>query len=33
MAPFGSGAYVLCYRIDPDAIVIARVWHSREERE
>lgn len=32
VAPFGGGAYVLRYRVDPDAIVIARVWHSREER-
>jgi plasmid stabilization system protein ParE len=30
--PFGAGAYVLRYRIDPDAVVIARVWHSRELR-
>jgi len=29
---FGAGVYILRYRIDPDAIVIARVWHSREER-
>ena len=33
LAPFGGGAYVLRYRIDADAVVIARVWHSREERE
>lgn len=32
VAAFGAGAYVLRYRIDADAIVIARVWHSREVR-
>jgi plasmid stabilization system protein ParE len=30
---FGRGAYVLRYRIDKDAVVIARVWHDKEERE
>jgi plasmid stabilization system protein ParE len=30
--PFGAGAYVLRYRIHADAIVIVRVWHSRQER-
>jgi len=29
---FGAGSYVLRYRVDPDAIVIMRIWHSREER-
>jgi plasmid stabilization system protein ParE len=33
LAPFGGGAYLLRYRIDAEAVVIARVWHSREERE
>jgi len=33
LAPAGRSAYVLRYRIDEDAIVIARVWHGREERE
>jgi plasmid stabilization system protein ParE len=32
VAPFGGGAYVLRYRIDEDAVVVVRVWHSREER-
>jgi len=32
VAPFGGGAYILRYRIDEAAVVIARVWHSREER-
>ena len=32
--PFGVGAYVLRYRIDPDGCpVVIRVWHSRERRE
>lgn len=30
--PFGAGAYVLRYRLQQDAVVIIRVWHSREER-
>ncbi len=29
---FGMGAYVLRYRIDSDAVVIIRVWHSHEHR-
>jgi plasmid stabilization system protein ParE len=29
---FGSGAYVLRYRIDGELVVIIRVWHSREDR-
>lgn len=29
---FGAGAYVLRYRIDREAAVIIRVWHSREAR-
>jgi plasmid stabilization system protein ParE len=33
LAPFGSGAYVLRYRIDDETVVVARVWHSREQRE
>ena len=32
-ASFGGGAYVLRYRIYSDAVVIARVWHSREDRD
>ena len=28
---FGAGAYVLRYRVHRDAVVIIRVWHSREE--
>jgi plasmid stabilization system protein ParE len=29
---FGGGAYVLRYRIYAEAVLIARVWHSRENR-
>jgi plasmid stabilization system protein ParE len=29
--PFGAGHYVLRYRKD-DAIVVIRIWHSKEER-
>ncbi len=29
---FGAGAHVLRYRLDRDAIVILRVWHSRQQR-
>ncbi|GMR22257.1 MAG: hypothetical protein BMS9Abin37_0593 [Acidobacteriota bacterium] len=31
--PFGAGAYILRYRIHRDAVVIIRVWHSREARD
>jgi len=30
--PFGAGAYVLRYKLYGEAIVIIRVWHSREQR-
>lgn len=30
---FGTGAYVLRYRLDGDCVVIIRVWHSREQRQ
>lgn len=33
VAPFGAGAYVLRYRLTGTAVVIVRVWHSREWRE
>lgn len=33
VAPFGGGAYVLRYRIDEDAVVVVRVWHSKESRD
>ncbi len=31
--PFGASAYVLHYRTDSDCVVVARVWHGREDRE
>ncbi len=32
--PFGTGAYVLRYRLhEPATVVIIRVWHSRENRD
>lgn len=31
--PFGAGAYVLRYRLDGEAIIVIRVWHSRERRD
>ena len=31
-APFGQGGYTIRYRIKDRAVVITRVWHSREER-
>ena len=30
--PFGTSGYVAQYRVDADAIVIARVFHMREAR-
>ncbi len=30
--PFGVGAYVLRYRIHGEALIVIRVWHSREHR-
>lgn len=30
--PFGTGAYVLRYKLDGETVVIIRVWHSREHR-
>ena len=32
VVPLGGGAYVLRYRVHQDAVVIIRVWHSRETR-
>lgn len=29
---FGSGGYVIQYRVDPDAVVVARIFHTREQR-
>jgi plasmid stabilization system protein ParE len=30
--PFGDSGYVIQYRVDADAVVIARIFHAREER-
>lgn len=30
--PFGVGAYVLRYKLEGEAVVVIRVWHSREIR-
>lgn len=30
---FGAGGYVLRYLLDGNAVVILRVWHSKEQRE
>lgn len=32
MIPFGMSGYVVQYRIDHDAVIIARVSHMREDR-
>ena len=32
IVPFGSGAYVVQYRVDHDAVVVARIFHGREDR-
>lgn len=31
--PFGTGNYVLRYRMDQEIVVIIRAWHSRENRD
>ena len=30
--PFGSAAYVVEYRVEPERVLIARIFHSREAR-
>jgi toxin ParE1/3/4 len=32
IVPFGSGAYVVQYRVDPTTVVVARIFHGREDR-
>jgi toxin ParE1/3/4 len=32
IVPFGSSAYVVQYRVDPVAVVVARIFHGREDR-
>lgn len=29
---FGASGYVIQYRIDPETIVVARIFHTREQR-
>lgn len=29
---FGASGYVVRYRVDPDAVVVARIFHMRENR-
>ena len=30
--PFGNSGYSVEYRVDPDVVIIARVFHMREDR-
>jgi hypothetical protein len=30
--PFGRYGYVIVYRVDPDAVVVARIFHTHENR-
>jgi plasmid stabilization system protein ParE len=30
--PFGDSGYVVQYRVDADAVVVARIFHAREGR-
>lgn len=32
VVPFGAAGYVIHYRVGREEIVIARVWHARENR-
>jgi plasmid stabilization system protein ParE len=32
IVPFGSGAYVVQYRVDEAEVVVARIFHGREDR-
>jgi plasmid stabilization system protein ParE len=32
IVPFGSGAYVVRYRVDRAEVVVARIFHGREDR-
>ena len=29
---FGQGSYVLRYEVTPDLVLVARIWHGRENR-
>jgi plasmid stabilization system protein ParE len=30
--PFGRDGFVVIYRVEPDRVVIARIFHSRQDR-
>jgi len=30
--PFGASGYVVQYRVGEDAVVVARIFHAREDR-
>ena len=32
MVPFSSSGYVVRYRVDIDSVVVARIFHMREDR-
>jgi plasmid stabilization system protein ParE len=32
VAPFGSAAYLIQYRVDPERVIVFRIQHSREDR-
>lgn len=33
VVPFGRDAYILRYRVEPDRVIVARVFHLREDRD
>lgn len=32
MIPFSSSGYVVQYRVDPEKVIVARIFHMREDR-
>jgi plasmid stabilization system protein ParE len=32
IVPFGSGAYIVRYRVSADEVVVGRIFHGREDR-
>lgn len=32
LVPFGSGAYIIQYRVEGDRVLVARIFHSLEDR-
>jgi plasmid stabilization system protein ParE len=32
IVPFGSGGYVVQYRVDRTEVIVARIFHGREDR-